>query len=104
MRPLAMKTQIGNDTPVFDAEIVSVAADGGHDHVGDELDVVRITNLSDALPVTVSGNHSPRRGPHDRLGDEGAYRFEAFVIDAAFEFVRALEIAGFGIRPEVGSV
>jgi hypothetical protein len=34
--------------------------------------------LSDALPIAVFGHNRTGRGPHDRLGDEGADRFGAW--------------------------
>ncbi len=92
---LGQDDEVGDDPPGFNAEIATAATDAGHHLIDNKFDIICITNLSDALPIAVFRYDGTGRGPHDRLGDEGADRFGAFVFDAAFEFVGTLQVAGF---------
>jgi len=103
-KPLGGHDQVGNDTPVVQGPVAARPAHARHDLVGDEQHVVFVADLADAPEVAVFRHERPRRGPHDRLGDEGRDGVGPFVEDRLFELVSAFHAARLGGEPEGAAV
>ncbi|OPY08637.1 MAG: hypothetical protein A4E67_00947 [Syntrophaceae bacterium PtaB.Bin038] len=96
--------QVGDDAPVVEGPVAPRPAHARHDLVGDEQHVVLVTDLADALEVTVLRHEGPRRGPNDGLGDEGRHGVGTLVENRLFELVGALHAAPVGDEIEGAAV
>ena len=82
---LAADHDVGNDAPVVHAELSPGPAEAGHHLVGDEQDVVRVTDRPHVGPPVVRWQQGARGGSDHRFGDHRRDRVRALGFDDLLE-------------------